>query len=196
VIDFYSQMNFWIQFFGTSITALLGCSLFARFGGYYKEKGKRLATHEDIANVLEQVKAVTRETETIKAQIGTELWSQQTIWNAKRDLYANALSSLVATRTSLVRIDVRSNDTQFQLSQAQFESEVHPALEKLLHNSSLSEIFLNTEAIDAFLAFRTLMKTIEEMASGQSLAGQLIEGLDALRSSLIVAARKDLNIKG
>ncbi|HYI92532.1 MAG TPA: hypothetical protein VEX68_03235 [Bryobacteraceae bacterium] len=39
--------------------------------GYGEEKGKRLATHEDIENALREVHLVTEKTETIKAQIRT-----------------------------------------------------------------------------------------------------------------------------
>jgi hypothetical protein len=56
---------------------------------YMTEKGKRLATREDIENVLSEVRAVTKETETIKAQIGSDLWLRQTIWNHNRDAYTN-----------------------------------------------------------------------------------------------------------
>jgi hypothetical protein len=193
-------MSFWIQLFGTLIGALLGCSLFARFGGYYTEKGKQLATHEDVANVLEQVRAVTRETETIKAQIGTELWSQQTIWNAKRDLYANVVESIEAAKTKLLSIGFRWTKETVSVTQAQFRSELYPAFEKFSHYWALSEIFLNPQANDAFEAFRTSLETFEVTAGEQFVPDpfidQFINALNALRRNLIVAARKDLNIKG
>jgi hypothetical protein len=68
---------------------------------YEQEKGKRLATHEDIENVLKQVQAVTRETETIKAQIGSDLWLRQTIWNQKREAYANILKCSYSAQDAL-----------------------------------------------------------------------------------------------
>jgi len=60
---------------------------------YEQEKGKRLATHEDIQNVLAEVRSVTRETESIKAQIGNDLWTRQRVWEQKREIYSNLLKN-------------------------------------------------------------------------------------------------------
>ena len=71
---------------------------------YAEEKGKRLATKEDIENVIEQVRAVTRETEIIKAEISGGLWLQQWHLTQKRDCYArliDALESIQLQRSSL-----------------------------------------------------------------------------------------------
>jgi len=62
-----------------------------RANAYEQEKGRRVATHEDIENVLNEVHAVTEKTETIKAQISGDLWLLQTVWNQKRDVYRNVL---------------------------------------------------------------------------------------------------------
>lgn len=52
---------------------------FAR--AFEQEAGKRLATHQDIENVIREVRTVTKETETIKAQIGVDLWTRQMAGN-------------------------------------------------------------------------------------------------------------------
>lgn len=71
---------------------------------YMSEKGKRLATYEDIENVLKEVRAVTRETETIKAQIGSDLWLRQTVWGYKREAYANLLKSAHRLQDRLIHL--------------------------------------------------------------------------------------------
>ena len=107
--------NFWTQLAGGSIGALVGGPAVAFLNGYYskkgeraliheelprileeergkayeQERGKQLATHEDIENVLRELNAVTRETETIRAQISGDLWLRQTVLNQKRDIYVN-----------------------------------------------------------------------------------------------------------
>ena len=58
---------------------------------YEQEKGKRLATQEDIEKVLQEVQAVTEKTETIKAQITGDLWTRQIVWQQKRDACFNVL---------------------------------------------------------------------------------------------------------
>jgi len=57
------------------------------FTSYAGEKGKNLATREDIDKILTQ-------TETIKAQISGDLWDRQMKWNLKRDLYVRLLENL------------------------------------------------------------------------------------------------------
>jgi hypothetical protein len=62
---------------------------FAR--AFEQEAGKRLATHQDVENVIHEIRTVTKETETIKAQIGADLWTRQMAWQQKREIYLNIL---------------------------------------------------------------------------------------------------------
>jgi hypothetical protein len=114
--------SWWQAFDGlifSAIGALLGGTVVAWLGGYYSENGKReliteelpkildqarkmayqeqqgknLATKEDVQQVVDQVRAVTRETEAIKAEISGELWHKQALRNDKRDAYARVVSA-------------------------------------------------------------------------------------------------------
>lgn len=66
------------------------------FAGYATEKGKRLATGEDLELLRAEVRAATREAESIKAQIQGGLWQEQWLLNQKRDMYARVLEALSA----------------------------------------------------------------------------------------------------
>jgi hypothetical protein len=50
------------------------------------QKGKNLATHEDIQMLVEQMQAVTKATKEIEAKILDEVWNRQRRWEMKRDV--------------------------------------------------------------------------------------------------------------
>lgn len=66
--------------------------------GYAEEKGKRLAK-EDIDNVIEQVRAVTLETESIRTQMQSGLWERQI-----RERIARTIANLDALRKFLIEV--------------------------------------------------------------------------------------------
>jgi hypothetical protein len=109
------------------IGGLAGATIGAYYGGYNKRKGeifaeyedfptliaqetrkayeqewaKRLATHKDIENVLAEVRKVTSETESIKAQISGDTWLRQTVWVQKRTAYGEILKGIGAFQLAL-----------------------------------------------------------------------------------------------
>jgi hypothetical protein len=78
----------------TFALAAFGGTFGALFGGYFRRKGEDLATHEDIAKLVDQVKATTAATESIRADITGRLWVTQERWKQKTELYVTALTLL------------------------------------------------------------------------------------------------------
>src|SRR5271157_697890 len=167
----------WIDPLAAGIGALIGGSMSAYLRAYLEEKGKRLATHEDIENVLEEVRAVTRETETIKAQISADFWNRQAVWNQRRDLYVEVLQAIVDYRKLIVIDPVN----------AAWKTEYGSMLARLKRLLALSHIFLGA---DGRKAFSTFYGQITELDTFDG-AGDIIHTFEI---TLIRAARKDLGV--
>ena len=61
---------------------------------YLGRKGENLATHEDLQDLVDQVKATTTATEGIKSDLSGRLWVSQEGWKLKTDVYVSLLSML------------------------------------------------------------------------------------------------------
>jgi len=59
-----------------------------------EERGKRMATHDDIENVLREVRLVTAETESIKARVGVEAQERLSLRQEKRTAYGEVIRIL------------------------------------------------------------------------------------------------------
>ncbi len=66
--------------------------------GYLKEKGKNLATTEDISELSKQTAILTEAAKTIEASISDRVWDRQKRWELKRD-------ALIGSITALDRVD-------------------------------------------------------------------------------------------
>ena len=66
---------------------------FRRAAAYEEETGKRAATHEDIDNVLREVRLVTKETERIRTEIGAVAWTRERVWEEKKAAYNKVFKS-------------------------------------------------------------------------------------------------------
>ena len=71
-------------------------------GAYSKKKGENLATHEDLQNLVEQMKAVTAATKTIEATISDKSWDRQKQWELKRDALFPILEALTDADDAMV----------------------------------------------------------------------------------------------
>jgi hypothetical protein len=85
----------WIAFAGHAVLDFVVLAAWSPYlASYMGEKGKRLGTKEDIEHVLDEVRLVTAETETIKASISGDLWNRQMVHTEKCDLYVQVLRIL------------------------------------------------------------------------------------------------------
>jgi len=77
----------------TWIGSLVLSTVGAAIGAYFTTRAKNLATHDDLDKLVEQVQAVTRETEAIKAEITGGLWDRQKRWEVRRDILLEFMRS-------------------------------------------------------------------------------------------------------
>jgi hypothetical protein len=77
----------------------------AYFGAYLKQKGKNLATHEDIDKLVEQVAAVTKTAKEIETKISGDLWDRQKRWELKRDVLLETAKRLAAAEDALANLN-------------------------------------------------------------------------------------------
>jgi len=83
----------------------------AYFGAYLREKGKNLATKEDIDRIV-------RKTEEIKAEVSADAWLKQKRWDRKWECYVEMVRSLGEVHTLIresIMLDAHSPDYAHQL---------------------------------------------------------------------------------
>lgn len=75
-----------LSYAGISVVTILSAGIGAYIGAYLKKKGENLATHEDLENLVVELKATTEATKSIEARISNDLWVSQKGWELKRDI--------------------------------------------------------------------------------------------------------------
>jgi hypothetical protein len=170
-------------------------------GSYLRKKGENTALHEDINKLVDQVSAVTAATETIRAQIGSDLWTRQIVWQQKREAYAKVLTVSHAVRESLIDLSQSFRASGRSATEEQREAtdqivgkaqdhyflELAPALGREI---DIAEIFLGHPAVKVLEEFRHWRHSAE---SGTGFP-ERVDFVAGWRTRLIDAARKDLGV--
>jgi hypothetical protein len=101
VVAFYSLLAFVV-------------GLFSRFflPSSMQERGKDLATKEDIRELARQMGTLTQTTREIEATISTSVWSQQQRWDIQKAALLESLKELSTAETFLVRLVQTFVDTK------------------------------------------------------------------------------------
>lgn len=85
----------------------------AYLGAYWREKGKNLATHQDIDKLVDQVAAVTQATKEIEAKISSEMWDRQKRWELKTQAVFEAMKRVMALKDAVAKMQgVYNTDKQ------------------------------------------------------------------------------------
>jgi hypothetical protein len=73
-------------------------------GAYVKKKGENRAIHEDLKQVVEQMKAVTQATKEIESKISNDVWDRQKQWELKREVLFEAAKRLSDVDSALLSL--------------------------------------------------------------------------------------------
>jgi hypothetical protein len=76
------------------VLAIAGSAAGGYFGSYLKKRGENHATRDDFADIREQLRITTRDTETIRQYLTSETWRSQQQWSARERFYSNLLTQL------------------------------------------------------------------------------------------------------
>jgi hypothetical protein len=71
---------------------------------YMQEKGKNLATKEDVQNVVSQMSAITAATKKIEAEISDKVWDRQKRWELRRDVAFEAAKATGVAKDALTKM--------------------------------------------------------------------------------------------
>jgi hypothetical protein len=101
VIAFYSILAFVVGMFSWSFLP-----------SYMREKGKNLATKEDIQELATQTGKLTQTAKEIEARISIGAWSKQQRWDLQKTALLDSLKDLATAETFLVRLVQTFIDTK------------------------------------------------------------------------------------
>jgi hypothetical protein len=152
---------------------------------YAEEKGKRLATNEDIENVLAQGRSVTRQTAAIQAEISGGLWLQQWHLGQKRDSYArliDALENIQVQRGNIRRGDLGAKQRELD------------AIEEFRRARAMARLMLPPEVITGIGRLLRAIRAVDPSSSSPEdyMASKRV--IEAARDKVVEIGRAELGL--
>jgi len=188
---------------------LLKLGLFALFAGmggfigaYLKRKGENLATHEDINQLVQQVRAVTTATKEIEAKISSEVWDKQKQWELKRDALFEVTKRIASVSDALFNMNITHfspvvKGQELELTSRQVEaSRKSWEAESSFDQATLLVNLVCGEEVNTLLRkfAETMRRSAKEISKRESTATESLKELRAQAASVTVAMRKEIGI--
>jgi hypothetical protein len=104
--------HFFVIAFYCILAFVVGLFSWSFLPGYMREKGKNLATKEDIQELARQTRILTQTTKEIEARISIGVWSKQQRWDLQKTALLDSLKDLATAETFLVRLVQTFVDTK------------------------------------------------------------------------------------
>lgn len=189
---------------GSAVVTGIGGCVGAYLGAYWKKRGEQAAAHQDLQNVVNEVRAVTKTTEEIKAEISTGIWDKQKRWEMKRDVSFEASKALAGIEEQLMGMHsvvaiARKHAEGPEWVAAWHEQlvEWRKALVTFEGVFSLATVIYAQETIAVFLKFRSLVGTISAGLSkkDEDAYAQNSEDLTRRAFDVRIAIRNELGVE-
>lgn len=184
------------------LTAVFG-GLGAYFGAYLRQKGKNLATHEDINKLVDQVATVTTTTKEIEARISSEVWDRQKLWELKRNVLFELAKRVAAIFDALGKLDsayaiARQSDLPGLGLEHRSEANQKwfAALASLEESKLFVDVICDKYLQDAVLKFRVLAVAIAHAINkgDREIFLKSHPELRKLGDAIVSATRKELGV--
>jgi hypothetical protein len=177
----------------------------AYLGSYLKRKGENLATHEDISQLVTQVRAVTTATKEIEAKISDEVWDRQKRWELKREVLFEATKQTAILKDKLTalhgfyqteKISTLPSSTERHEKRVRVTAEFNGAANDFQQATMLVGLVCGEELERSLLLFvRFASHLAETISNGQPEAFMTsTKELAAHMNALLDAMRKELEL--
>jgi len=185
----------------TIVVGILTSYLKSFMTEYGKKKGEIAATHEDIRKLVEQVAAVTKTQEDIKAAISDQVWSRQRQWELKKEIILTSLDKVSQMRsdmTWLSSIYTSSSDPNVSADLMDNALKKFMEIEPLLVSSILRVQVvcsgeLATELDDLARTFRTISDDVIARTTPEAL-NQLADTVQEKMNVVVSLIRAELGV--
>lgn len=162
----------WFVASGWIVSVVLSLILGSFLPAYFKKKAENLATHEDLARLVEQMEATTQATKSIEAQISNDAWDRQKQWELKRDAVISVMQAIGEADESLQfasRAEVAQREDSAKYAGAALESwsKYYDAMKDFDQKRAVALIVCGRSINDSLMRVKRHL---------QSLASQIKEG--------------------
>jgi type II secretory pathway pseudopilin PulG len=189
----------------TFIFGVVGAAVGTFLASYLKRRGEDHAARENFAAIREQLQTTTRDTETIKQFLSSEVWRSQQQWATRERYYSSLLTHLQAFQLALSELgdyymepgsehrpDSQQGEYFSKLLTVAHES--HKEIQKLVGAAAL---YLSDKTVSSL---STLAEQYWTIAKFSTCTAHYVEEGHALASSayseVLREAKKHLNLQG
>jgi len=188
-----------------AVASFLSGGVGAYLGSYLRKKGENLATHEDIDQLVDQVRAVTTATKQIETKISSDLWDRQKQWELKREILFDAAKQLAKVDNKLLSLNtfwqhrsqgqIEDEGSRVQLEHT-YVTEWQDCMQSFDETESLIWATCSRQTMQAFAALGDLLRQIaKQIVNGdlEAYAKSKVQRLQTF-SSARVSIRLELGI--